>query len=120
MELKIMLKDPEFPVICNIDNVIVPFASAEDMVLTLPKFMLKDGGNYVFIDSNARGFILSVRGEFLITGPDLFKTRWTKQKLVNLCNSRFNKRSDTVFVLEKPGSKRMRQVMAELAEFLRS
>lgn len=110
-------KKPEFPVICNFNNTIVSFLDENDMKKRLFRYGISQGESYDIIDVKVKDFILSIREEIIIV-PAFFNTRWTKQKLIDLCNNRKNRRNGPLYVPEKPESKRMTELIAELAVFI--
>ena len=118
MKLQIMLKKPEFPVLCSFNNTVVSFSSEADIGRKIFRCPIRDGGNYDVVDSKAACFILFIRGENIFVGPAFFNTKWTKKKLIDLYNNRDNRRGTPPYTPDNPGAKRMSVIIGELAGLL--
>jgi len=103
-------------VICDFNNTVVSFADETDISKRMLQYPVVSGEYYDLIDSTGESWELSFDEDAVISPLSLEK--WTKKKLIDLCNNRDNRSDKNVYVLKNPDSKKLTVLIKELAEML--
>ena len=111
------LRKPKYPVIIDVDGVVVCGRSAITLAKRLSALSnLKEKRYYAF-DSTGEGW--SFQPEHWVLSPFCEKRRWTKLEMIKLYNNRKNKASGETLYSEKSlSSKRFDRIFNEIFELI--
>ena len=78
-------RSPVFPLICDVEGVLVGASSSEELEQELAGLDLPTAAQLPVIDASAEGWVLGT--DHLVISPLTLKKRWTKKEVVTLYNS---------------------------------
>ncbi|MCI5208362.1 MAG: hypothetical protein D3910_06120 [Candidatus Electrothrix sp. ATG2] len=115
--LQTFLRKPKYPVIIDLDGVVVCGRSAITLARRIATASnLKEKRYYAF-DSTGEGW--SFNPEHWALSPFCEKRRWTKLEIIRLCNNRKNKASDEKLYSEKSlSAKRVDRIFGDIFELI--
>ena len=115
--VQFLFRKPKYPVIVDIDGVVVCGRSAITLAKRLSKLINLQEKSYDAIDSTGEGW--SFYFDKWVLSPLCLKKRWTKLEIIRLYNNRKNKTSDHVTYSEKSlSSKRLDMIFNDIFELL--
>jgi hypothetical protein len=108
-----MFRRPVFPIIIEIDGIVVSARSAQGLENKLSQIALAAGRLYPVVDSTGATWDLYVDG--MILSPLTLRKKPTKKELIALVNGRTNKRPDEMPFPEKSlSAKTLGRIFEEL------
>jgi hypothetical protein len=115
--IQYLFREPQFPVICNIDGRLVGARSGQDLQKQLATMELRDGAHFPLIDSSTEGWALVA--EHMVVSPLIADKRWTKRKVIEMFNQSHNARELGVAYSDRGlSAKRFDRIMAEIVHIL--
>ena len=115
--VQFLFRKPKYPVIVDIDGVVVCGRLAITLAKRLPKLINLQEKSYNAIDSNGEGW--SFYSDKWVLSPLCTRKRWTKLEIIRLYNNRKNKTSNHDTYSEKSlSSKRLDRVLIDIFELL--
>ena len=112
-----IFRKPKFPVIVNIDGILICGKSSITLSRRLAKINFQDEKTFYAIDSTCEGW--SFYPNRWLLSPLTTKKRWTKIELINLFNNRKNKNSEEQEYSKKSlSSKRLDLIFMEIFSLL--
>lgn len=115
--VQFLFRKPKYPVIVDIDGVVVCGRSAITLAKRLSKLIHLQEKSYDAIDSTGEGW--SFYSDKWILSPLCIKKRWTKLDIIRLYNNRKNKTTDHDMYSEKSlSSKRLDRIFIDIFDLL--
>ena len=115
--VQFLFRKPKYPVIVDIDGILVCGRSAITLAKRLSKLINIQDKSYNAIDSTGEGW--SFYSDNWVLSPLCIKKRWTKLEIIRLYNFRKNKTSDHDTYSEKSlSSKRLDRVFIDIFDLL--
>jgi hypothetical protein len=115
--VQFLFRKPKYPVIVDIDGVVVCGRSAITLAKRLSRLINLQEKSYDAIDSTGEGW--SFHSDKWILSPLCITKRWSKGEIIRLYNNRINKISNHDVYSEKSlSSKRLDRVFNEIFELL--
>lgn len=117
MKISFMFRRPKFPVILNLDGVVIGARSPRSLEKALLKAGLDPAKVYEMVDSTGEGWCLYT--EQMIISPLTVKNRWFKKEVIGLYNNRKNAPEQDVKYSEKSiSSKRFDRIVNQIVDLL--
>ncbi|WP_442511870.1 hypothetical protein SH528x_003616 [Novipirellula sp. SH528] len=118
-ELAYFLRAPKYPVIIEIDGVLLAAKSARKLFEKLLPLDIVEKQHYSAIDRTGEPWTFVVIQGKAVLSPFTLKNRPTKLKIIRWFNNRANKPANEVEYSEKSlSSKRLDRIIAEIADRL--
>tara|TARA_R110002167_G_scaffold143308_1_gene332559 strand:+ start:114 stop:521 length:408 start_codon:yes stop_codon:yes gene_type:complete len=118
-ELAYFLRAPKYPVIIEIDGVLVAAKSVRPLYEKLSRLDIVEKQHYSAIDRTGEPWTFVVMQGKAVLSPFNFKKQPTKLQIIRWFNNRKNKPADEVEYSEKSlGSKRLDRIIAEIVDRL--
>lgn len=115
--IRCLFRKPRFPVICDVQGVLIGAKTPGQFVIQVADVALPDGEQLPLVDARGEGWVLHT--DEMVVSPLTLKKRWTKQQIIAMFNS-----SDTARQLGKQystkslSSKRLDRVVAEIVALI--
>ena len=118
MDVKYILRKPEFPIIINLDGHVIA-ATPQSLPKQLSCLGLSADSSYDVIDQSGEGFGLFVSDVIFGVSPLVMKKTWTKLELIRLYNGRKNKTADEPAYSEKSlSAKKVVRIISDISGLL--
>ncbi len=115
-QLSYLLRKPKYPVIVDIEGVLVAAQSARSLFEKLSRLDIVENKSYKSIDRTGEGWIFMVVGGNGVLSPFSFAKQRTKLDLIRWFNNRKNKLAEEREYSEKSvSSKRRDRIIGEIA-----
>ena len=115
--VQFLFRKPKYPVIVDIDGILVCGRSAITLAKRLSKLINIQEKSYDAIDSTGEGW--SFYSDKWILSPLCIKKRWTKLEIIRLYNNRKNKTTDHDTYSDKSlSSRRLDRVFIDIFDLL--
>jgi len=117
MKISFLFRRPVFPVILNLDGIVIGARSSKSLEKALRKIAVEPAKFYDMVDSTGEGW--SLFAERMIISPLTIKKRWFKKDVIGLYNNRKNTPGQDAKYSEKSlSSKRFDRIVNEIADLL--
>jgi len=115
-------RKPKFPIICDIDGVLILASSANSLEKRLKNLILEKENLYAVIDSTIEGWSLDALDDStFVISPLALKKRWTKMDLINLYNQSENcKKNNKPYSEKSLSSKKLSVVFNGISELIKT
>jgi hypothetical protein len=94
-----LFRKPKFPIICDIDGIVIAARSEKSFAKQLEKVPLNPEKSYRLVDVSGEGWSFLVK--HMAISPLAFKKKWFKKEIISLYNNRKNSSSDSNKYSEK-------------------
>lgn len=116
-KIKHFFRKPKYPVIVDVDGVLVCGKSSITLSRRLSEINLIKSNSYNVVDSSIEGWVFIPK--HWVISPMTFKKRWTKLELIRMYNGRKNKKNEDFKYSEKSlSSKRLDKVFNDIFQLL--
>lgn len=118
-ELSYFLRNPKYPVIVDVEGVLVAAKSVKALISKLSQIDLVENSSYNAIDGTGESWTLLVIDRAAVLSPINFEKQRTKLSLIRWFNNRKNKPANEVDFSEKSlSSKKRDRIIAEIVDRL--
>lgn len=113
LKINYFLRKPAYPILIDIDGLLICGKSGKDLLRKLNKAVLPSDKVYPIIDNNVEGFAFH-HNSWIIT-PLTTKKKWTKIEIIRLYNNRTNQNDGSLPYSEKSlSAKRKNQIFDDI------
>ena len=117
--IRYLFRLPRFPVICNVDGVLVGAKSSNALESQIEALDLSSGKDYSLVDASGEGWALAT--EHMVVSPLIAKKRWTKGEIILMFNTSDNaQQSGATYSDKSLSSKRLDRIVADVVELISS
>ena len=115
--IRCLFREPKFPVICNVQGVLIGAKTPGQFVEQVSGAALPAGEQLPLVDACGEGWVLHT--DHMIISPLTFKRRWTKKEIIAMFNdSEAARRLGEQYSTKSLSSKRVDRVVAEIAALI--
>lgn len=119
MAISFLFRKPRFPIICNLNGIVIAANSVKSLERKLKKIQIEPEGYYDVVDASNEGWGFSAR--HMVISPLTLKKRWFKKDVIDLYNNRENSSNqDKKYSLKSISSKRFDKIFNEIVDLLES
>ena len=79
-----IFRAPEFPLLCDLGNVLLGASSVKDFSVQVDALALPPDAEFPVVDASAEGWVYNTKHRVL--SPLTFKKRWTKKEVIAMFN----------------------------------
>jgi len=117
--VRYLFRQPRFPVICDIEGVLIGAESPDEFVEQLSGLKLQLNKQLPVIDATGEGW--GFYTDVMVISPFVIKKRWTKKEIINMFNGSDTARSlGRQYSTKSLSSKRLDLIVRQIVEIIRS
>ena len=117
--IRFVFRRPKFPVICDVQGVLIGAQTPRKFSEVVGSIELPQGEQLPFIDAAAEGWVLDT--DHMIVSPLTFKKHWTKKEVIKMFNqSKTARQASLEYAARSLSSKRFDRVVGEIVELILS
>jgi len=117
--IRFFFRRPKFPVICDVQGVLVGAETSRKLYEQLNSMELPMGEQIPLIDATAEGWVVII--DHMIVSPLTFKKHWTKKEVIELFNkSKTARQAGVEYPATSLSSKRFERILGEIIKQIRN
>lgn len=116
MGISFIFRKPEFPIICDLDGLVIAAKSKAALEKQLSVREYPKESSYSVIDISGEGWVF--HPDIMAISPMTAKKRWFKKEVIAIYNNRKNIISKAVYSQKSIAAKRFENIFIEIVELL--
>ena len=117
--IQFLFRRPKFPVICDVQGVLLGAETPKQLSDQLASIELTAGEQMPFIDAAAEGWVLDV--DHMVVSPLTFKKSWTKKEVIEVFNrSKTARQAGYEYPTTSLSSKRFDRIVRDIVKLILS